>query len=57
MVAQSYGLCTALIFNWLIVGNLDFPLSQLLNRNIRHQRAVRTRGTLKVSQSIEKRPQ
>jgi len=57
MIAKAYRLNTASIYNWLIRGDLDFPLCELPNRNVRHRRAGETRGTFRVSQSIEDRPQ
>ena len=57
MIANAYGLNTASIYNWLSRGDLDFPLCELPNRNVRLRRAGETRGTFKVSQSIEDRPQ
>lgn len=57
VIAKAYGLNTASIYNWLIRGDLDFPLCELPNRNVRHRRAGETRGNFKVSQSIEDRPQ
>lgn len=56
MISHFTVASTATIYNWLNNGLLDFDLQNLPNRNIRSKRKNEHRGTFKISQTIERRP-
>jgi IS30 family transposase len=56
MIAHNYQMNTSSIYNWLNKGIINFDVSNLPNRNVRHLRKDEQRGTFKVNQTIENRP-
>ncbi|CAK1249434.1 IS30 family (Tra8) [Fructobacillus fructosus] len=56
-ITYKLNLATSTIYDWLNKGRLRFSLSDLPHRNVYQQRKNETRGTFKVEQSIENRPE
>lgn len=57
MISHFNNVTTSSIYNWLNKGMLNFDLSTLPNRNVRKKRKEKNRGTFKVIQTIENRPE
>ncbi|WP_428835635.1 IS30 family transposase [Secundilactobacillus kimchicus] len=56
MVAHQLKLATSTLYNWLNNGRINFLLTDLPHRNAFQRRKKENRGTFKVEQTIENRP-
>lgn len=55
-ISHFYKVNTSSIYNWINKKMLNFDPSNLPNRNVRKKRKAENRGTFKVNQTIENRP-